>query len=371
MRVVAVAAVSTVVALGGLSTACAVTEQEHMVGSSVEVRWSIPEDMGLTVPLRWAVVWPQRVAEAAGAEGAEGEGAEDESIGFALVADGLVISEVFDIPLSVPDASLWTAAMPVESLLLGGKLTTVCYRPRILLYLDHDHSGGFAPSFFGGAGEDQVVAIDGDGGSICFLPDLESALQGGGLEFTDTYYAMTDRRFTPFVRVIAYGADLLMDREVSPLELRLADSPVPGMDLACMRAVYGSRSPSIFATSRVSAFVDTPLETGTFCGPIFPECQEISFEAMDIPDVSSLDNGTDLRVAQCRTAERVEVLVVQQARLECEDCSCFTVAHSDVYFAEPSALPSWWPCGDTVLVCESDLPLYTLDPQCLQEPASE
>ena len=55
---------------------------------------------------------------------------------------------------------------------------------------------------------------------------------------------------------------------------------------------------------------------------------------------------------------------MQEARLECEDCSCFTRAHSEAYFADPLALPDWWPCGDPVKYCESDLPLYTLDVLC-------
>ena len=82
------------------------------------------------------------------------------------------------------------------------------------------------------------------------------------------------------------------------------------------------------------------------------------------PAIESVTSDAVVRIFGCRQADRLEVFIAQESRLECEDCSCFTRAHSEVYFADPVDLPAWWPCGDPVKYCESDLPLYTLDPLC-------
>jgi hypothetical protein len=114
--------------------------------------------------------------------------------------------------------------------------------------------------------------------------------------------------------------------------------------------------------------VNTGLNTSSVCGPIFPDCTDADLEALGRPELSEVQTDALIRLPQCRAGDELESLVIHHSRLECEDCSCFTRTHSDVYFVDPEEeRPSWWPCGAEVDYCVSDMPLYAIDTLCLSD----
>jgi hypothetical protein len=333
--------------------ACEPNEQLAPVDTSVLLFWSNPLGLEYEGPLRYAVVWTLTP---------EGDNADPIADARAVwMADGVVPGPVFEVPLVVPPAHVLNNAWPQERLELERNRTTPCFRPRVVLYEDTDGTGRFSPPAFQSPGYDRVLAVD-SGSSVCALLDLETALDGASLELTETYYVATSYLFTPFAPVQSSGG-LTLRLDDAPLALQLTDSPTPLTSLQCLRRA-SLAAPTFFPTSRVSAHVDVGLDAGTLCSAIFPECVSEDLATLEAPVIDPQASGAVVETFGCRKTERFEVFIAAEGRVECRDCSCYTRAHSEVFFAAPESLPAWWPCDTQVPYCESDLPLYTLDPLC-------
>ncbi len=157
----------------------------------------------------------------------------------------------------------------------------------------------------------------------------------------------------------------------------MAAAPSSGAGAATGRAAVVSRHPATL--KHVAQALGVPrLGWRQAIGPaVLPRSSRGEFELvlldLDLdatapPALTDAQSAAFTRVVRCRQAGALEALIVYDARMDCEQCSCAMKPHADVFYASAADLPAWWPCGTTVAFCESDLPLYAIDPACLTEP---
>lgn len=366
--------------------ACSAAEQKLQLASSVDVEISNPNEVVTPASLRAAVVWVYP--------------------GGYFVNEDVAVGEVGATPirltlrLELPSEVVTAFADPQEDLeiaLFGTRVRV--YRPRVLVYSD-DGDGLFSPTVLGAGGADKIVAIDESSPSVAAILDLEAALESMSLEETDLYYRVTGGLFTPFVPA-SEGNNLALFEasEPQPINLRLTDSDEPETRLACGRSNVSVFGNGLFATLRATALVNPPLTLAEACGGSIARCEQRDFNAFQpslpfpepgpdpipdiVPDTALVETPRKFRVAQCRRnvagpanpSRRLEVLVVHTAILECQRCSCAMEAEGIVYMIDATVdpKPGWWPCGEgetDVKFCDSTLPLFTIDPECVTEEAN-
>jgi hypothetical protein len=338
--------------------ACSVSGPEQPLPSSVQVMVVNPHELTVSGPLRYAVVWTL----------GEGEG-------IVVTADGSVdaIEGLLEVPLELPSVSMLSDLDPIETLAMnpaGAGSRAPSHRPHLVVYSDVDTNGLFEPAVLGVNGPDSVFAID-DGrlASVAAFLDLDKALSRFSIEEAGIFYRATDGRYTPFVRVIeTYPGFVVIDISSSePMMLTLRDSPVPEAQLACRREYVLEYGSGVYATSRVALLVDDALDAAAVCGAAIPDCTSVDLETMGSPSLEPQDTGDDLRLIQCRTSVHLESLVIHEAERVCEECVCTMRASVQAFIVDPALPPTWWPCGDAIDYCDSQLPLYVIDPECVPE----
>lgn len=338
--------------------ACSVSGPEQPLPSSVRVMVVNPYQLAVSGPLRYAVVWTL----------GEGEG-------IIVTADGPVdaVEDLLKVPLELPDVSMLLDLDPIEALAMssaGAGSRARSHRPHLVVYSDVDANGLFEPEVLGVNGPDSVLAID-DGrlASVAAFLDLDKALSRFSIEEAGIFYHATDGRYTPFVRVIeTYPGFLVIDTSSSePMMLTLRDSPVPETQLACRRDFVLEYGTGVYATSRVALLVDDALDATAVCGAAIPDCTSVDLETLGSPSLEFQDTEDDLRLLQCRTSEHLESLVIHEAERVCEECICTMRASVQAFIIDPALPPTWWPCGDAVDYCDSQLPFYVIDPECVPE----
>ncbi len=291
---------------------------------------------------------------------------------FFVTADGPVeFGAVMAVPLLAPGGDWPTRLGAREIAVLPSTLEIPIYRPRLVIYEDVDGSGSFHPTIREG-GVDRVLAVDGasSGPYIAIALDLDAALAKMSFEETQDYYAATGGVYTPFFRVQSEGGAFRLWRELDagPLRLTATDSPLAAEHLACNRQpiyVYGDPAEAL----PVTAHVDVALSPVEVCGISITSCAHEELEALAPPEISEVITYALRRNSQCRSNAWLEVLLVHTAKLSCGGCQCNYETTTHAYFAAPGGTPSWWPCGEALAFCDSELPLYQLDDTC--EPQGE
>jgi len=330
-----------VVALAG----CRPETAHAPLASSVEVNFSNPGAVPLPADLRLSLVF---------------------TYGDVPVATTSLVSvdpaTTPTVDLTTPPGDWETGLDPVESVTFPSLSTVNVFRPRLVLYEDTDASG--SPTL-----GDHIWAIDtaSSGASVAAVLDLETTLGRMTYEESQSYYAATGGLFTPFMRVMGSRGFLqLVDgQRAGPLTLKITDSPIPEEHLRCGRdPVYLSGDP-LAPSPHVTVQVDLGVDRAAFCGSTLPDCTQASLADVTPPDVTPLATEGHRRVAMCRQDADVQTLVVQTSTMTCASCSCTYDTTAHVWAVTVGSVPSWWPCGGTVDVCTSSLPLYQIDAACL------
>ena len=339
-----------VAGIAAVLAACSVDSGSLPRSSSVAITVHSATPMSSAAPLRYAVVFIY-----------PGD--------FVVTADGpIAADETITVPLTTPFDRWEQMVTPLETAILPSNTSLDVYRPRIVVYEDIDQSDDFAPNVVAG-GVDRIVAIDSGSSStsVAAVPDLDTVLSKMTFEETEAYYAASGDRYTPFIRVQAASGylELTNAARAGPVRLDLAESPIPGEHFVCGRsAVYLYGDPLAPAT-HVSVLLDSGIDPGEVCGATIPACATIAFADLPAPDFSESPDQAHRRVVQCRANERFQVVVIQEADMNCNTCVCNYSDTAAAYFANPLALPTWWPCNVSVGICESSLPLYELDAACV------
>ncbi len=236
--------------------------------------------------------------------------------------------------------------------------------PRLIAYLDHDHSGDFDPSI---DSPDQVLGTDSPQNRIGWLVDPEDALSRLSPEATESYYQATGGLYTPFlVYPLPQTTDLLpVARLAIPIDasrLSIANS-----DLRCRGLLRNG--PEL--EPEIKLWVDRSLDPAIVCGLDIADCRPVDTSTLTAPELppQTRINPVVSRTAQCRRRLGVELLVLQEQRIRCDGrCICAEAVKIEAVATSTSAEPpSWWPCGQELPYCDSSLPLYRVDPKCLQE----
>lgn len=245
-------------------------------------------------------------------------------------------------------------------------------RPRIIAYLDLDGSESYqygAQRF----GPDQPLGADGYWHTLGWLPEPEAQLSALSPEGAQRYYEIAGQRYTPFV-TLRRKADgtLIADEEGEPLEVDATRLSITPADLACQGNLRNAATP----IPEILMWVDRSLEADTLCGLDVADCRPVDTSTLTPPALPDpeLDNPFVATYAQCRRRRGLDLLVVETQRLRCEPstCGCATAVGVVAVATSTSVpAPAWWPCGQQVDYCDSNLSLYRVDPACFPEPEED
>lgn len=234
--------------------------------------------------------------------------------------------------------------------------------PRLVAYLDHNRSGRLEA---GPESVDQIVGADSQQRRVGWLFDTEATLATLSAEGIEGYYQVTGGRYTPFV--LASGGLLSADDEVPPepgIVIDASQLSIVNSDLLCGGFLRnGSEVPA-----KVELLVDLSLDPAIVCGLDIADCRPVDTSTLTAPVIPSPTgvNPVVRATAQCRRRLGVELLVIENQRIRCTD-RCVCTNHTTIEAVATSTaaeMPAWWPCGDTLSYCDSDLPLYRVDPEC-------
>ncbi|MBN1962015.1 MAG: hypothetical protein JW841_13800 [Deltaproteobacteria bacterium] len=287
---------------------------------------------------------------------------------FKVTDDGpATIETIMQVPLNTPDIDWENYVTPLETAILPTRTSINIYRPRIVVYEDIDESGDFLPTSIL-HGVDRIVAIDSSVGlpAVAVIPYLDKVLKRMTLEESAAFYAASGNLYTPFIRVLAANGylELLEATDDNIIRLDLSDSPIPAERFVCNRsAVYLYGNP-LTPSNDLVINVDNTLDATAICGATIPSCITLNFSDTESPNLNIYDTQAYRRVVQCRMTENFEVINIQSAELNCVDCLCSYKTTAQSYFAKANEVPDWWPCGDPISYCDSNLPLYNIDASC-------
>lgn len=236
---------------------------------------------------------------------------------------------------------------------------------RFFGYLDADGSGGFSngPDL---NGPDLVVAAAPTSPSYAWLPELNDQLSAQTPETVEEFYSLTGDRYTAFLPFTAPGlAPTAGSANIPPptIVVSLATAEFARHALLCVQSLAGED----LTEARVR--VDPSAGGDGLCALAIPDCSTATVAELEAPELprQDLDDLSVQTTVQCRRSGRREALVIESMRLRCSSspCRCQRVTQVEAIVTSTGATPGWWPCGETVEVCDSSLPLYRADRSCL------
>lgn len=243
-------------------------------------------------------------------------------------------------------------------------------RARLIAYIDHDRSESFqyGEQIFG---PDQPLGIEDFWRGVAWMPQPE--LQVGGLtsEAAASLYRATGDRYTGIVPVVRVSdTELSPIASADPILVDLTRLSVVNADIACRRQLRNTSDPP----PAVRLWVDRALDPGVVCGLEIADCRPVDTStltppALPPPPEDRPDNPFVARNAQCRRRGGLEVLVIEEDRVVCNPPTCLCSDHVTIeaVATSTSSAPRWWPCGEEVVRCPSNQPLYRVDPECFEE----
>jgi hypothetical protein len=297
----------------------------------------MPEALARQGALRVAVVWvesgPHRLV---------------------VSADKRVNAARFDLKFELPDLVDFNRVIPLEQLLVADddyaftntshyvitdQVWAAAYRPRVLVYEDDgDRQLDLSKDSL-----DRIVLSDTVTGPAA-LQDPEGTLQKLTLEQTNRYYE-TNPRFARFVLTSGWQGQLNLLKR-APVALSPSSHVGQREDVLCGRSVLSSA-----AAAETRIVVDASLDEDAYCFD-GADCSRTPLGEIDAPPLQSAPDAR--RVAQCRSSEAAEALVVATTTTECEHCACRDVVTADAWVAPAGRLPAWWPCGYDAPYCVPD-----------------
>jgi hypothetical protein len=244
--------------------------------------------------------------------------------------------------------------MPLEQLLVAdddyaftntshyvitGQVWAAVYRPRVLVYEDDgDRRLDLSKDSL-----DRIVASDTVTGPAA-LQDPEGMLQKLTLEQANRYYE-TNPSFARFVLTSGWQGQLnLLER--APVPLSASSHVGQREDVLCGRSVLSTAAP---ADTRI--VVDASLDEAGYCSE-GADCSTTPLGKIDAPPLQS--EADTRRVAQCRSSDAAEALLVATTTTECDHCTCWDAVTADAWVAAAGKLPAWWPCGHDAPYCVPD-----------------
>jgi hypothetical protein len=288
--------------------------------------------------------------------------------GYSVLGGGPVTAKTgeFEVELRLPPPEVRRSLAPTNDLYLATPTADVrsyqvvdAYRPRVVVYEDVNDNEQLDLEPVAGAEADRVLAVDQDYYTMGAVLDVEALLREAAPALVDLYYEATGGRFTAFVPTMGSGDYLYLGTADFAYSLSLDDSGLALASLQCLRSV-SNRS----TTLPPNVVLDDALDTA-LCGLDYGACRSESLEQLPAPPVGTVRSSGTQRQAVCRRREGLEALAVSETHLECERCTCTSQSVLDVFVAPSNALPSWWPCGDEVIYCNSEASLTSYPSECL------
>ncbi len=256
--------------------------------------------------------------------------------------------------------------------------------PRIVVFSDDDRSGDFTPWFVDEPPTDRIFAVNGQGTtSVAAITDFEAALSTLSPVDLNAFYNFTGGLHTPFLRFSGQTSTLTPSQVSNApgppiVSLYFDDSEIPTRDIRCLTTqpfevdpVLEPISATGTSSSSTIVHVDDRIDVENVCGLTVPSCAPVDITTVTttVP-TDQLTPGRRV-ISQCRVSANLESLVTLQADLRCVECDCRWVQRETAIVVRTSSTPEGWPCGDTVLVCPSELPLFRVDEACLEEDEEE
>ncbi|MEM7677995.1 MAG: hypothetical protein AAF449_18530 [Myxococcota bacterium] len=255
--------------------------------------------------------------------------------------------------------------------------TILVHVPRIAIFQDDDNSGGFTPWFTLEEPADRIVAVGASGtGVVASAVDFEDAFSRLNAADVNTYYENTGGFHTPFIR-FSGATSTLTPAQLATFGLPITsvyfdDSEVPARDVRCFRQENFQAQPElppidvIDTSSRtLSVQVDDRLDLNTLCGFEIAACTAVDVDTATIALSEDCRSAGRRLLTRCRRSAAFESIVVSEARLTCDGCSCGWVDRQQAFIVDTSSVPADWPCGSRVPYCTSSLPLYRIDDSCV------
>ena len=298
------------------------------------VERGVPKD-ALEGPVRYAVAWTVQVGDDVSLEVTD-DGPID------LHDDGTLVE------LRLPDDP--KRLFPQERLPMVYTDESFLYasvqRPRFVLYTDRNLNERFDADVLDHEGPDRVLGVDVGPRYVAGLLDAEAALRSIPFALTESFYLATGGDFTSFVSVVDNGGSLEL-REWSPsvpVDIDLSDYPLAS--LQCMRPALTPRS-----TRRI--VLDDDVDEA-LCGLDAAQCEQLDLH--ETQSVQALVEATQGRspAPQCRRRDDLVALAMMTTTRTCDFCACWERRDQTVLVVNGNDPPDWWPCGRSVVYCNSE-----------------
>jgi hypothetical protein len=232
--------------------------------------------------------------------------------------------------------------------------------PRLVLYQDVDGSGSLNADLPYSSGVDRVWAVGAIGSVpseiVAFL-DLDETLSMGGLEMSECVRELTQGLYVPFLMGQGYPSYVEPTGATLSATLELSPTDYPRVAMGCEDSSASALSQSVGSLSLGSreATVDTEI-LDDLCATTTLPCDVDDLESPTAPDLAITSYPGFVEMTRCAVQGSFDILWHREVTLECEDCSCIRVETGHLWIADESALPSWWPCGDSVDYCAGQQP---------------
>jgi hypothetical protein len=339
-------------ALALLATACRPGGPEAPGTAQATITLAVADGVTPEGPLRFAVAWRQGT-------GATQRWITTWDVPVDLSAETLSVS--LDLP---PEAELAAVTDLSQVRVECGADSSSSYwpvaTPRLVVYQDLDGNGRLIADLPYSLGVDRVWAVAGIGSvasEIVAFVDLDEVLSTGGLEMSECVRKLTQGLYVPFLMGQGYASYVEPTGEPLSATLELSPTDYPRVAMGCEDTSASALSESygslVLGSRRATVDLEVP---GSLCGGTTLPCDVVDLDGAAVPDLTVTSYPGFVEVTRCAVQGSLDILWHREVTLVCEDCSCLRVEEGNLWIADNTARPSWWPCGDSVPYCGGQQP---------------
>jgi hypothetical protein len=230
--------------------------------------------------------------------------------------------------------------------------------PRIVVYEDVDQSGTLDPDLPYVPGIDRIWGVNETSSyqsSVVAFQSLDQTLSTLPLEAAECIRTYTEDTYSAF-----FMGEQISDTTVSPLpgdsglsaSISLSPTDYARVVMGCPGVAnslvsYGSTTSATSSTWVDSAVADDP------CAQAPGSCTRMAIPALAWSDLDSEPYPGYERTVECFVVGSLDVLLVSEQHLACQDCDCQWNALNSSWVADSSKLPAAWPCGHIIEYCST------------------
>ncbi|HEY5959919.1 MAG TPA: hypothetical protein VIV60_25365, partial [Polyangiaceae bacterium] len=238
--------------------------------------------------------------------------------------------------------------------------------PRIVIYEDVDKSGDFNPDLPLAPGIDRVWGVSYstiNQSLIAAFEDLDDVLSSSSLAAAECLRSFTSDTYSAFFQGIeASATQVSAAKGTSPS----AFVGVSASDYArvLMNCPPGAANP--MSVSSTNSRYETPRRwvdatvSNDLCS--HGDCTPGGSNSLVLPELTSYVDRGYKRSAECYVFGSLDVLLLKEFSLVCEQCDCHWNVLGSSWVVESTRPPARWPCGTSVPFCSTPAASLWVEP---------